>query len=205
MHAARDAGYELGWFDARGGEAELSRDTVWMRVSVPRDTADTTRTRLTVMAARTPAMPSPTAGSVPRSSLNDDSLAARAAALMRTMAARAARPPSGNLLDDSVTVRVGADSVEACRGTFLGEWWVEVDTRRAPGRCATSRLFGITPNVSIMQRIEDLPLYSLVYACTARSRVPRGLSVAYLLREFDRCDGLGADQRPNVMVLRKMF
>jgi hypothetical protein len=205
LHAAREAGYQLGWFDARRGEAELVRDTVWMRLSVPRDTADTMRTRLTVLAARTAAMPSATAGTVARSSLNDDSLSARAAALMRTMAARAARPPSGNLLADSVTVQVGADSVEACRGAFLGEWWVEIDTRRVPGRCATSRLFGIAPNVSVMQRIEDLPLYSLVYTCTARSRVPRGLSVAYLLREFDRCDGLGADRRPNVMVLRKMF
>ena len=34
----------------------------------------------------------------------------------------------------------------------------------------------------VAPRIEDLPLYSLVYTCTARARVPRGFSVAYSLR-----------------------
>ena len=205
MYAARDAGYQLSWFDARRGEAEFTRDTLWMRLSVPGDTADTMRTRLTVLAARAPAMSSAISGDPPRSSLHDDTVSARAGALMRAMAARAERPPSENLLDDSVTVPVGVDSVEACRGTFLGQWWLEVDVRRVPGRCATSRLFGLSPNVSIMSRIEDLPLYSLVYTCTARARVPRGFSVAYSLRELDRCDGVGPDRRPNVMVLRKLF
>ena len=207
LHAAADAGYRLAWFDARAGAAEFARDSgLWMRLSVPRakDAKDSARTRVAVLASRTPTFAPATAGGRMTGALPDDSATARAQALVASIALLASRSPADDLFADSAFVPVGIDTVEACRGTVIGEWWVEIDHRRDARRCATSRLFGIEQNVAVMQRIAVLPLFSLVYACTERARIPRGFSVGYSMMDPTRCRGAGADTA-NVLVLRKLF
>ena len=204
MRAAAAAGYRLSSFDAAKGTAEFAQDSsLWLRLDLPRDAEDTVRTRLVVLASHEPARLA--ALGRPRGpAMPDDSAVARARSLLGAIASMSPSGRDANLLRDSATVPVGADTVEACRGADLGEWWVEIDHRSDPARCATPRLFGLERNVAIMQQVERLPRFALVSACSDRARVPRGFTVAYTMMDATRCRG-AKGARANVLVLRKMF
>lgn len=213
LRAAAAADYRLVWFDARAGTAEVQRDSgLWVVISVPASrTADSAasptdgpRARVTVTASHTPAHPTPERGRAP-ARVPDDTALARVEELVRHITRSAAIENGVDLLADSVSVSADRDTVEACRGTGLGEWWVEIDNRRDPSRCATPRLFGIERNVAIMRRVEKLPLFSLVETCADRARVPRGFSVGYSHHDATRCGGRPGAADANVLVLRKMF
>ena len=206
LRAAAKADYRLVWFDARNGTAEIVRDSgLWVTISVPAPApGDSERTRVTVTASHTPAQPTLERG---RAAVRvpDDTAIARVEDLVRRIAHSAAIEHGVDLLADSVTVPAAGDTVAACRGAVLGEWWVEIDNRRDPARCTTPRLFGIARNVAVMRRVEKLPLFSLVETCADRARVPRGFSVGYSHHDGTRCDGRPGAADANVLVLRKMF